>query len=105
VALVPRSAVKKWVFEAHADIVKPLCQIKSDKAADKRAAENGDSVVTYKTASFIYVDDRMVQLSMIEHYEIPIPKPGDGYEYGLKDHSWQALAVATTFIGLNEKSA
>jgi hypothetical protein len=97
VALVKRSSVKKWVFETYHSIIYPLCQIKADKGANKRAAKNGDSSVTYKTASFIYVDDRMVQIAMIEHYGIPKPKPGDGYEYGLREHSWQALAVATVW--------
>jgi hypothetical protein len=96
-AMVPRSAVKKWVFETYHGTIYPLCQIKADKGAEKRAAENGDNAVTYKSASFIYVDDRMVQLAMINHYGIKKPKAGSGYEFGLKDHAWQALAVATAW--------
>lgn len=97
VVLMKRSSVKKWVFDTYHDVVYPICQAKSDKAAEKRAAENGDSSVTYKTASFIYVDDAIVQRAMMLHYGIDKPPAGKGYAYGLKEHSWQALAVATTW--------
>jgi hypothetical protein len=56
--------------------------------------------MTGRKASFVYVDDRMVQLAMIKNYDIPIPKAGSGYDFGLKEHSWQALAVATVYLNI-----
>jgi hypothetical protein len=95
VALVPRSAVKRWVFDSMNDLVVPLCQLKAHKTAEKRRID--DNTVTERKASFVYVDDRIVQAAMIEYWGLEKPKPGAGYEYGLRDHSWQALAVATVW--------
>jgi hypothetical protein len=96
VVLTKRSAVKKWAFDTYHEHIYPLCQAKLDKGAAKRV-KNGDNSMTGRKASFVYVDDRMVQLAMIKHYDIPTPKPGAGYDFGLKEHSWQALAVATVY--------
>lgn len=102
VVLMKRSTVKQWVFNTYHDTVFPLCQTKLDKSAAKKLSEFGDNSMTGRKASFVYVDDAIVQRAMILHYGIETPKPGKGYEYGLKDHSWQALAVAT--VQYNKKS-
>jgi hypothetical protein len=47
--------------------------------------------------SFVFVDDKIMTESMKVLYGIELPKAGKGYEYGLKTHSWQALALATYF--------
>lgn len=51
------------------------------------------------TPTFVYVDDRIVANAMRKHWGIDKPKrPGERAAFGLKDHSWQALALCSCFL-------
>jgi hypothetical protein len=36
-------------------------------------------------------------------YGIETPKPGFGYEHGLKEHNWQSLAIASFYFSEQNK--
>ena len=99
VALISRFEVKKWVFDAFQSVTIPLINKKVGKKV--YLACNIDTkeeiLIGKRKASFVYVDDKIVTEAMKHYYNIPMPPPGSGYLYGLKDHSWQALALATYF--------
>lgn len=110
VELVSRSEVKKWVF----DTFPQICIEKVNKKLDKKIFLSCDIKTREilmldakgrpkRKPSFIHVDDRIVTAAMKELYEIPMPPPGQGYKFGLKDHSWQALAAASWFIHKEQK--
>jgi hypothetical protein len=103
VTLLSRFDVKKWVFDcggvAHlvdAKINKKLfdCCILETRE-QSRCNDVGKSA---RKGSFVYVDDAIVQAAMMKWWDISLPKPGSGYAYGLKAHSWQALGVATAWM-------
>lgn len=106
IELVSRNEIKKWVFDRFNQTILPLVDKRMDKklfmACDVRTKEIV-FVDNYnrpkRKASFVYVNDRCVTEAMKELYGIPKPEPGKGYKYGLMEHSWQALAVAS-FIHL-----
>jgi hypothetical protein len=50
-----------------------------------------------------YVDDRIVIYAMKEWWGIKTPKPGKSNEFGLKSHSWQALALGTMYVATQEQ--
>lgn len=82
VTLVARNEIKKWVFDTFPDVVMPLVEKKvAKKYVDRKP-------------SFVFVDDKIVTEAMKYHFGIKLPEPGKGYQYGLKEHSWQALAAA-----------
>ncbi|HRP33520.1 MAG TPA: hypothetical protein PKV73_16605, partial [Agriterribacter sp.] len=92
VEMVNRSAVKKWVFDTFPEICVPLIMKKIAKKG-QRIASTGE----FRRPSFVYVDDKIIVEAMKFHYKIPKPPPGNGYMYGLKEHSWQALALASLY--------
>jgi hypothetical protein len=104
IQLMPRSDVKKWVYDTFPNVCAPYIQKKMMKKVfdacemgsqrDIKVYGNGELWKPRK-GSFVYVDDKMVTEAMKSHYKIPMPPPGSGYQYGLKDDAWQALAVAT----------
>jgi len=104
VELASRYEVKKWVFDQFPDICSPIISKKILKKAFS-ACDLGSrkEVLVYgngepfkeRKGSFVYVDDKIVTEAMKSHYKIPMPPPGSGYLYGLKDDAWQALALAT----------
>jgi hypothetical protein len=100
--LIPRYEVKMWVYNTFPKIVLPRITAKVSRE-DKRRAKmdmkrlrkvNGDLY----SGSFIWVDDRMIQAAMAEHWQIKKPKPGKHTQFGLKSHSWQALGLATMVL-------
>jgi hypothetical protein len=100
--LVPRSDIKKWVFDAFPEMTGRVATKIDKKCFDGcMVATREECRVNGKTGSkagkptFIYIDDRLVTESMRKLYAIPTPAPGKGYKYGLKDDSWQALAAAS----------
>ena len=103
--LIPRYEVKKWVYDSFYDVIQlrlskklskglfPACSI-----ATREAIEVNSQGRKKLKGSFIYVDDVMVKDAMRSLYDISIPAPGKGYDFGLQDHSWQSLACARYFM-------
>jgi len=106
VVLVVRSEVKKWVFDQFPNAWEARIQKKMMKKVflaclmatgeEIHVYENGEKYKPRKP-SFVWVDDKIVTEAMKILYEIPMPPPGSGYKYGLKDDAWQALAVASLY--------
>jgi hypothetical protein len=92
VELIPRSEVKKWVFDAVPEVCLPIINKKIEKKG--QVSKNGE----FRKPSFVYVDDNIVAKAVRYKRKIPLPKAGNGYEHGLQKHSWQALAVADCFL-------
>lgn len=93
--LIPRWQVKYWVFVQYKVMVIPQID-KKIAAANARKAKNGVEVKNIQTATFVYVDDRMVANAMRDYWKIKNPtKVGQKAMYNLKDHSWQALGLVT----------
>lgn len=92
VELRSRNEVKKWIFDTFPDVCLPIIE---NKIAKKGyiSASTGEA----RKPSFVFVDDRIMTECMKVLYKIEKPKSGKGYEYGLKTHSWQSLALATYF--------
>lgn len=105
VELISRYEVKKWVFDSFKDVVSgdidkkiakkcfPVCNIES-----REIVMVNDKGSLQRKGSFVYVDDKIVMSAMRYLYKIPTPKAGSGYQYGLKDHAWQALGVASCYL-------
>ncbi len=93
VRLITRNEVKKWVFDTFPEVCIPGIE----KKILKKGFVNRETGQPRKP-SFIFVDDKLVMESMKVLYKIPMPVRGYGYQHGLKDHSWQALATATTYL-------
>lgn len=101
VHLVARSSVKKWIFDSCPEVVLPRIE-KKMITTDRRMVSKGGKGLRrldgeMRAASFNYVDDRTVIAALKHLYGIPTPKPGKSNIYGLKDHSWQALACAAWY--------
>ena len=101
--LIPRFDVKKWVFnwfhiQASELISKKIeyLDLQGERLGRKRY-RNKKTGEFYKP-TLHYVDDRIVIAAMKEYWGIKTPKPGKSNEFGLKSHSWQALALATMYI-------
>jgi hypothetical protein len=111
--LYPRYLVRKWVFDAFKEdcigsIDKKIAYL--DAYGARRNAElvaegKKPKYRRYMTkegilrkASFNYVDDRIIISVMKKLWEIPEPKPFKSNIYGLKDDSWQALALASYYL-------
>ena len=102
VEFAPRSSVKKWAFDTFPDVVLPLVSAKMDKKLFPACNVITRELVSVdnngrgkRKESFVSVDDSILTKCMAHLYKIPTPKPGKGYDYGLKEHSWQALALAS----------
>jgi hypothetical protein len=93
--LIPRWQVKQWAFTEYRAILEPLIDRKIYLAAERKKKAGG--VPRNATASFVYVDDRMVSTAMREFWKIGKVKRV-GQEAFLKDHAWSALAVVSLHI-------
>ena|ERR1700677_1081686 len=111
--LYPRSTVRKWIFDAFPDVCIPaidkkiayLDQYGARRNEELKAAGKKPKYRRYMTksgelrkASFNYVDDRIIIAVMKRLWKIPEPKPFKPNIYGLKDDSWQALALASYYL-------
>lgn len=111
--LYPRSTIRKWVFDAFPDIcvaaidkkIAYLDEYGRRKNEELKEAGKKPKYRRYVTksgelrkASFNYVDDRIVIAVMKRLWKIPEPKPFKPNIYGLKDDSWQALALASYYL-------
>jgi hypothetical protein len=90
VEMMVRNEVKKWCFDTFPDICIPIIE----KKILKKGYGNKETGEPRKP-SFVFVDDKIVTDCMKVMYKIQKPKSGFGYIHGLKDHSWQALAIAS----------
>lgn len=93
VELIHRNEVKKWVFDAFPSVCMDRIRAKIEKK-DQRIASTGE----FRKPHFVYVDDKIVMEAMKVHFNIPLPPSGKGYAHGLKNHSWQALAVGAFWL-------
>ncbi len=96
VEYVTRNHVKKWCFDNFPEVCIPRIEKKILKKGFIKK-ETGEP----RKPSFVFVDDKIVTECMKVKYEIPAVKPGFGYQFGLKEHSWQALAVASYWDSSN----
>lgn len=104
--LIPRVRVKIWVYDTFPEIVLPRVGKKIARE-DRRRAKNDLKRLRTVTGdlykgNYIWVDDRMVQATMAQLWEIKKPKPGKHTQFGLKDHSWQALAIGSYYLQKTE---
>lgn len=74
--------------------------------ANKKDREKAgpEATLRKRTASFVYVDDRIVEKGVKLWWNIKKPKVGDRTPFGLKTHSWQGLALATFYIEQHDPS-
>lgn len=93
VELIVRNEVKKWCFDTFPDVCLPMIE----KKILKKGYINRETGAPRKP-SFVFVDDKIVTECMKVKFEIQKPKSGFGYQFGLKEHSWQALALCATFL-------
>lgn len=105
VKLMPRSSVKKWIFDNFQELsVEEIRKKNSKKMYESCCLKTREIISTNtdgKTArkeNFTQIDDRIVIKAMKVFFGFPEPKKGYGYPFGLKEHSWQALALACTFL-------
>lgn len=92
VKLIVRNEVKKWCFDTFPEVCVPFIE----KKILKKGFIHKETGAPRKP-SFVFVDDKIVTECMKVRYKIPKPKSGYGYQFGLKEHSWQALAIAACF--------
>jgi len=105
--------VRKWVFDAFPDVCMPaidkriayLDEYGKRKNEELRVGGKKQKYRRYITksgelrkASFHYVDDRIIIAAMKKLWNIPEPKPFKSNIYGLKEDSWQALALASYYL-------
>lgn len=111
--LYPRSKVRKWVFDTFPDVCVPAIDKKIAYLDEYGKRKNEELKATGKKqkyrryitksgelrkASFNYVDDRIIIAVMKKLWNIPEPKPFKSNIYGLKEDSWQALALASYYL-------
>jgi hypothetical protein len=106
--MVTRFEVKKWIFDSFPDVAGPLVKRKIAKKCYEACDIESRGIVMVndnggpmRKGSFVYVDDKVVMESMKYLYKIPTPVPGSGYQFGLKDHSWQALGMVSYWLNKN----
>ena len=100
--LFPRFDVKRFVFDRFQDLClerigKKIAYLDDIGERSGRKRYRKKTGELYK-ATMHYVDDRIVIAAMKEYWGIETPKPGKSNKYGLKSHSWQALALGTFYL-------
>jgi hypothetical protein len=112
VELISRGEVKKWVFDTFSELSIELINKKASKKGflscnvmtNEIERVFGDGrPFRLKKASFVSINDSIVEAAMKLHYKFETPVRGKGYPFGLKGHSWQALSLATYFIHKDKK--
>jgi len=97
--LIFRSTVKKWVYDTYPDISIPRVE-KEIICRDHRRKDGA-----YCKPSAKYVNDRIVEAAMRYAWDIKKPKPGQSNQYGLREHSYQALALGCCFLDMKTPSS
>jgi hypothetical protein len=97
IEMVSRFRVKKWCFDYFPSVCLPLIDEKIAKGVlkgkyiNKKTGEN-------RPASFHFVDDKIVRHCMTKLWKLESGKQGRKSPFGLKSHSFQALAVASYLL-------
>ena len=90
--MVTRSEVRRWVYDSFTDLVLPMVEHR----IVQRNQKNNDG--KNRKPSFIYINDGIVLKAMKFLWGIETPAAGKGYLYGLKLHTWQALALCSYYL-------
>jgi hypothetical protein len=86
--MVPRMLVKKWIFDDFQSVVwEPISVRMTKSAAFKKDGE-------LRRPTFVWVDDRIIIKVMRSLWSLPVHR-GKPAPFGLKTHSWQALALGS----------
>lgn len=99
---IPRTEIRKWLFDTYPEACKPLVAAKMRKklasACDLKTREEilvDAGGRRRNKESHVYVDDRIVQGVMKAVWKLEKEPGRKSWPYGLSSHGWQALAVAT----------
>ena len=107
VNLIPRNTVKKWIFETCPEVCDTRIEKKiiSRHATNIKAGKRGfvKQDGSMRKPSFNWVDDKIVKSALIKINKIESAQKGKQNIYGLKDHSWQALALVQCFAHTDQK--
>ena len=95
--LITRAEVKKWAYNAYNELLNDMVKIKVRKRSEKKGQPLVNQDGTEKKGSHVWLDDTMIEKSMRLEWSIPAQR-GKQNKYGLKTHSFQALALGTLFI-------
>jgi hypothetical protein len=96
---ITRNEVKSFVFKEYPGIAIP--DIEKKILLRKKVKKDGEPC----KPAFQFVDDRIVQRAMVEHWGIKKPKPGKTNSLGIKTHAWQALGALTCYLKKLESAA
>lgn len=96
--LYPRWEVKSWIFNKYPELCTELIINKIEAAAKRKEKTSAGEIIARRNPSFIYVDDNIVARAIRIYWRLEKPKVGDKAPFGLKTHSYQALAIATFYI-------
>ena len=100
--LVPRWRVKQWAYNSFRELSMPRVISKVGYAEKLREKEG--KAKRKLSPSFAYIDDWVIVRIMKYFWKIPNANVHNKNKYGLKDHSWQALAVVTFCIASKDPS-
>jgi hypothetical protein len=96
---IPRSTVKKWFFDNYFTLLEKQvgANMTAINAQKQRLGKKGliTNAGVMRLPSFNYVNDRAIVAALRQIEGIPAGKKNI---YGLRDHSWQALAVAKAYL-------
>lgn len=98
--LIPRWQVKQWVFLQFRTMAEPEIIKNMDRQSNRKIKAGDITEKKERKPSFVWVDDRIVQKAMRIHWSINKPLVGKRTPFNLKDHSWQALGLASYYIAL-----
>ncbi len=96
--LIPRNSVKYWIYNTCPEICEPRVR-KTMERSDKKRIKDGkkglrNELGEMRKPSFNYVGDRDIIAAVKSILQLPKGRVGQKNIFGLKDDSWQALAVA-----------
>ena len=98
VKLVARNSIKKFIYDSVPDECIPRINKKILDKHNRNIKQEKKGLIKLngemRLPSFNWVDDRIVIAALKSLLNIPTPKPGKPNIFGLKSHSWNALAVA-----------
>lgn len=93
--LVPRTTIREWVFTTYPTQCLPLVIARMQKKKEKGKLSVVNKNGSLRRPSFHYVEDSVITAVMKKVWNIGDPVPGQKNQYGISEHAWQALALAT----------